>query len=43
MKKREISMENVNVPAKTEIKYKITSCYFCNEFLDNDNFKVNKN
>lgn len=25
---------------KTEIKYELTSCYYCSEFLDNDNFKV---
>lgn len=33
-------MENGNKAIKTEIKYEITSCYFCSEFLDNDNFKV---
>lgn len=28
-------------PKITQIKYKKTSCYFCNEWFDNGNFKVN--
>lgn len=33
-------MENANQAIRTETKYKVTSCYFCNEFLDNNDFKV---
>lgn len=33
-------MENTNQAIKTETKYEVTSCYFCNEFLDNNDFKV---
>lgn len=34
-------MEDTNQAIKTETKYEVTSCYFCNEFLDNNDFKVN--
>lgn len=36
-------MENRNKPvSKTETKYQVTSCCFCNEIVDNDAFKVNQ-
>lgn len=34
-------MENEKPAIRTETKYQVNSCYFCNEFLDNDDFKVN--
>lgn len=39
-------MDNTELPTTstikpvTQIKYNKTSCYFCNEWLENDNFKV---
>lgn len=42
IEQKKIRMENNEaVAATTQIKYNKTSCYFCNEWFDNDSFKVN--
>lgn len=37
-------MENTSQPIKKHIQtvYEVTSCYYCSEFLDNNDFKVDK-